>query len=168
MDLAAAGIHFEIDPLRLEAEWRDHPQAVYNAASDAALRRRDFDRANEDLSLITARIQSEIRKNPAANLGEGVKVTEDAISNCMKSDIEYMAACRKVTDARYAMNMADAAVTALEHKKRALTKLVDLWLHEYYSDPGRLGKSADTALERRRRVIEEDEANEILKEDADA
>ena len=51
----------------------------------------------------------------------------------MLTQPEYKAAVKAVNVARHDLAVANAAVNALEHRKRSLSLLVELWIREYYT-----------------------------------
>ena len=53
----------------------------------------------------------------------------------MKVQDEYLEASVAVSKAYHKVNLTQAAVTALEHRKRALEKLVDLHGQNYFAEP---------------------------------
>lgn len=132
MNLQQAGIHYQIDILKLEEEWEAHSQMVINAATALADAERDRDIAEEYRKFVKAETALAVRANPE-NYIKG-KSTDAAIDAFVETDDQCRVATKRLIEATHKKNLAQAAVLALEHKKRALTKLVDLWIHEYYSD----------------------------------
>lgn len=133
MNLQEAGIRFDIDPQRLDEEWLGHSQMVYNAGARVADAEKEFDDAKAILNQMRADIANQVRGNPAEY--GCVKTTEQIVEDAVLSQPEHRAAVKRVNAANYALGMAKAASLALEHRKRALTLLVELWEREYFSDP---------------------------------
>lgn len=122
-----------IDPLRLEDEWVRHPQMVLNVGLRIADLQHEADEAKYQLDAVTADLDKEIRDEPASY---GIsKLTETIVYNTIVAQPEYKAAVKKKLDAEHDLQKEKAISNALEHKKRALSMLVELWLREYYSDP---------------------------------
>ena len=124
---------FGIDPLRLEEEWTRHPQRVYTAAMRAATAEMEHEQAKKKLKLIGARLAMDIRLRPSHY--EALKSTDAAVQEAMIVQPEYQEAEAEVIAKQYALNDVRASVESLEHTKRALTMLVELWIKEYYSNP---------------------------------
>ena len=56
--------------------------------------------------------------------------------NAVNLDPRMKAVVEKLNGAKKHVYLHKAAVDALEHKKRALTLLAELWVKEYYSELG--------------------------------
>lgn len=166
MNFQEAGIRFGIDSLQLELEWQNHPQMVINAAQVAADRQRDFDFAKQNAEYESSRLKNDVRSNPGDYING--KVTESSIDDAVTAHPDYRLAQKAMIEAKHAMNLADGTSLALEHKKSALSKMVDLWIHEYYSDPtnGR-AKTEDRFELRRRGLSKQDEGGDAASEGID-
>ena len=126
-------LRLEIDRFQLEKEWVDQPAMMHAWSLQAAEAQLKYDEAKSRLEAVKARLDKEIRDSPA-DFGIG-KVTETVVSNAVVNQKDYQRAVREVNLARYELQIAQAAVNALEHRKRALSMLVELWVHEYYAGP---------------------------------
>ena len=126
-------LRLEIDPLRLDDEWVDQPRTYHAWAVRAADAQAAFDRAKSELDLVTADLGKQIRDNPQ-EFGLA-KVTEGSIEEAIKTQSIYAHAVEDMNERRHAMGIAQAAVQALDHRKRALSMLVELWVRDYYSRP---------------------------------
>lgn len=127
------GVRFSVDPLKLDEEWQSHPQMVYNASKEVADRQYAFDCAKTEFEQTKAELSDLIRRNPEQYTNG--KATVDAIASAVILQPEYRRGSDRVDDARHTLGLAQAASTALEHRKRALTMMVELYVREYYSDP---------------------------------
>lgn len=126
------GIRASIDEFRLEDEWQGHSQMVLNAGVLVAEKQKDFDVAKDLFERTKADLDFEIRRDPTAyNIG---KMTETAVQSAMILHPEYKIASGQVIKTRYELQQAQAIANSLEHRKRALSMLVELWMHDYYSD----------------------------------
>lgn len=162
MDLTKHNIRIEIDELRLDKEWSEHSQQVLNCGIEVAECQLRYDTAESDLKLVDAKLDRMIREDPS-HYGIS-KITEGVVTNTIIIQNEHYHADKEVNDAKYALNMAKAVSNSLEHRKRALTNLVELWLREYYSDTRPKGmteageefgnKAAYEKIHRRRRERE--------------
>lgn len=126
-------LRLEINRLRLDEEWQGQAQQFYTWSAKYAEAQQKLDAAKLDLTVHEGELNKEIRKN-YKDFGLE-KATDDTVKAAISSHTDTIRYSNKVNEARYALNMADAAVQALEHRKRALTQLVELWIREYYSEP---------------------------------
>lgn len=128
----ATELRIEINKLRLDEEWLNQPQQFYNWSVKVAEAQLKYDEAKSDLALTAAELDREIRDNPETY--GLVKTTDAVVENAIKAQPQFTASQKNVNRARYELGVAEAAVSALDQRKRALEKLVDLWTRDYYSD----------------------------------
>ncbi len=124
-------LNLKIDNLRLEKEWTNHPEQFHKCARLAADAQFAYDCAKSKLVKVSADLNRQIREEFAE---EKVKATKDEVDSAVQIDPLYLSADQKVNETRHALELAKADVQSLEHKKRALTLLVELWVKEYYSE----------------------------------
>lgn len=124
---------FAIDPNELDREWVRQPGLYHKYATDLADARREFEQAKTQLEIAAADVDSVIRSKPEKFGIE--KVTEAAVKAAVLASREYKAATDAVHNARHAVDVLQAAVTTLDHRKKALENLVDLRLANYFSEP---------------------------------
>jgi len=126
-------LRLEIDPLRLDEEWLGQPkqrQVFGELLADAQL---ELDTAKANLSVAQAETDREIREDPESY---GVaKVTENSVATAVTVHPAVKVAVKKMNEARHRVNVLQAAVDGLEHRKRALTQLVELHGQDYYATP---------------------------------
>ena len=122
-----------IDPDRLDKEWLGQPGLFFEWAERAASARQAHDRAKVERDVVKADLSRSIREDPVKFDLE--KVTESQVTAAILLQPEFKEAEEAVADAAYAMRMADAAVTALDHRRRALENLVHLHGQNYFSSP---------------------------------
>lgn len=126
-------IRLTIDKNRLDVEWEEQAIMFFVQGQKLAEAQREHDRAKAVLSLKEAQLDKEIRENSDEFFGEdSKKPTETQIKNAVVMQPEYQALEKKVIDAKYDLNIADKAITALEHRKRALTLLTELYFKDYW------------------------------------
>lgn len=123
-----------IDELALDKECIKQPQLYFTYAQKATDARRDLDEAKADQSVLAAELNKKIRSNPQ-KYGLSDKPTEASINTTVTLQKEYRDAEAVVIEAAHKLGIMSAAVTAMEHRKRALTLLVNLKGQEYYSEP---------------------------------
>lgn len=133
-------LRLEIDPYKLEQEWQSHPE-TYGYWAEMAVEAQDVhDRAKSEVDLVAAECSRAIRKNPK-NFGID-KVTDTQVAQTVLLQTEYKQALGRLHAAKRELNLAKAALDALEHRKRALSLLVELWIREYYAEAS--GKKAQS------------------------
>jgi hypothetical protein len=140
-----------IDEDRLDEEWLRQPELYNDYAVRLADARLEFDEAKIALDLMESEVAAKIRLKPERAGLDPDKLSEKAIASAIPKDPEFRKAQRALLDARHSMDVAQAAVTALEHKKRALTMLVELHGQNYFSTPARpktqMGREAHESLQ---------------------
>ena len=127
-------LRLEIDPYRLEDEWAMQPKMYFIWAEKTADAQARYDEAKSELDLTKAELDQQIRED-SASFGIDGKLTEKLIENCILTQLDYKAAVKQVIQTRHGLEHCKAAVNALEHKKRALSMHVELWIRSYYSEP---------------------------------
>lgn len=124
---------FQIDVNRLDEEWVRQPELYRRYAEAAADAKRVHEEAKNDLEVIRADVEQMVRKNPES-FGLA-KTTEGAIKTAIDLNEKVREAEEAVIEARHAMDVMQAAVGALDHRKSALGDLVRLFLADYFSKP---------------------------------
>lgn len=137
-----------IDADNLDKEWIEQPERYYLYAYELAQARLRLQEAEQELDVTAAEVEQAIRADPVAyNLP---KITEASVKACILMQAEYKIAQREVNAARHSVDLHQAMVTALDHRKRALEKLVDLWLGNYYAAPRESRVSGGAAQSQKR------------------
>ena len=113
-----------IDELSLDKECIRLPTQYLQAAHNSAQAKRDQNEAKSQLDVVHAELGSAIRQSPEKYGLD--KVTESSITATILAQKSYKQARQAFDQACYEAEMAQALVWAMEHKKRALTLLVDL------------------------------------------
>lgn len=132
---------FALDPNRLDAEWVEQPRLYHVHAVKLADARETWERAKAGRDVVTAELDRFVRRDPAAFGLE--KVTESGVEKAVILQIRHKDATEKVITAKHGMDVMQAMVDALDHRKRALEKLVDLRLAHYFSEPRAKGETAE-------------------------
>lgn len=122
----------QIDKLDLVNEMEVHAQMFAKWAGLLEQAQGDRDDAKDELELIAADFDSAIRAEPEDYGIE--RVTEGAIKSAILTQDQYREVKRKILDAERRVNAYTAAVRTMEHRKRMLEKMADLWLGGYYSE----------------------------------
>ena len=157
-----SGFRLEIDPLRLDKEWLEQPMLYHAAAVRAADAQHALDEAKAKMEQTWAETANNIRTNP--ELYEVAKATEKAVEEATYLQPDYKIEVKAYNRAKHEKALADADVQALDHRKRALTLLVELWIREYYIDKSPVARTAESedwekrqTRNRGRRRLEEQE-----------
>jgi len=122
-----------IDENALDKEWTFQPRLYFRYAAKLADAKRDADQAKTEVELTKAELELAIRTNPEKF--DLQKVTESAVASTVLAQAEYGRVRQADLDARHTVDILQAAVAALDHRKRALEGLVQLRLANYYSSP---------------------------------
>lgn len=123
----------DIDQDSLDEEWMGQSKLYYSHAAQLAEARFQWAEAKTELEVLEAELGSKVREDP----GEfGLdKITEKGVESAVLQTREYQKAVTKVNRKKYEVDVLEAAVTALEHRKRALEGLVTLYGLNYWSEP---------------------------------
>ena len=122
---------FRIDNKHLDVEWEAQAQRSFEIGRYAAEARFALDDARRLLDLAESEAALAVRQNPAAY---GLtKPTEGAITATVTALPEIQAKIDAVNKARRDFELVNTAMTAIEHKKKALESLTQLKQMNYYS-----------------------------------
>jgi response regulator RpfG family c-di-GMP phosphodiesterase len=141
--------HFTVDESRLVEEWIAHPQRVYEYAQLAADIRAKLDELKRRDEVIRAETSLSVRRTPEAY---GLtKVTEGLIESIVVTNSDVLESAQDITDCKHKLDLAMAAVTAMENKKKALECIVQLHTTSYFANP-RNPKSIEAEIDREYRA----------------
>lgn len=149
----------QIDIYNLEKEWTEQPQLYYKYAVELADAKLRLDEAKRELDVTKAELDTDIRQFP--NEYSVAKVTETSVAKALITTDDYQRAVKDVDKLSHEVRMLDAMIWALEHRKKALTSLVELHLANYYSEPPvpKESKQIDGARARRLRSKDRKDRN---------
>ena len=122
-----------IDETALDVEWLEQPRLFMKYAQHLAEMRKRLDAAKEQLDLVRAELDKDIRMNP--DKYEISKITETVVSNTIITQPEYREANKEMIDAKFEVDIAMAAVRAFDQRKDALENLVKLHGQQYFAGP---------------------------------
>lgn len=142
---------FEIDVLSLHKEWEKQPELYLTYAEKLAKAKRNLDRIKNQLEVIRSTVSMKIRNNPSKFGIE--KVTESCITSAVLTHKKVKAGIKKVTQAKYKVDMYLASVGACDHRKKALENLVYLQGQGYYAEPHIDNETKQKMEERRKKTI---------------
>ncbi len=135
---------FEPDRYHLDEELVNQPRYYFEFAERLADARRDHERAEANKDLTYAELDQKMRANPEVFGIE--KVTEGSVKQAITVHKKYQSAVATAIDAKHDMDVLQGAVTALDHRKRALEKLCELFLANYFANP-RINGDSRTKME---------------------
>jgi hypothetical protein len=125
--------HFEIDVNQLAEEWVMLPQNVFSYTCNAAEARLQYEEAKRLHDVLRADTSLAIRRNPEQY---GIlKVTEAMVDAALELDPKVQESAKNVIDKKNELDIAVAAINALDAKKKGLECLVHLHATAYYSNP---------------------------------
>ena len=119
----------EIDENMLEREWIDQSSLYMSYSIEAAEAGKHKDDIKEELEIIRAQTSLRIREDSEK------KMTEAMVASAITLDENCQTAVSNYNQAVYEYNMIQAVIKSLDHKKKALENLVQLWVNGYYSVP---------------------------------
>lgn len=145
-------MRLDIDPLRLDDELIGQPRQRGQFGELHADAQKDLDDAKANLSVAEAEADRDIRENPG---DYGIdKLSEARISAAVTLHPAVKVALKKVNEAKYKLNVLQAAIDGLEHRKRALSDLVTLHGQDYFAVP-----RMPTGIKAENRKREKDESD---------
>jgi hypothetical protein len=121
------------DKNRLDEEWVEQPKLYFKYAQKLAFANEREDEAKAELNVERAEVEIVVRNNPTKYKIE--KVTEALVTAVVTGHPRVQRAMEAYIKAKRRAAILDAAVKALDHRKKALENLV--WLHgqNYFSEP---------------------------------
>lgn len=123
----------DIDKYCLDEEWVDQPAIYAKYARKLANARKDLDEAKATYDVIKASVSQQVYTAPEKfNIQ---KVTENKVQCVVTLQKECRDAHQAVIDSKHAVDIMTAMVTALDHRKSALERLVTLHGQDYFSSP---------------------------------
>lgn len=124
-----------IDELKLDEEWVRQPGLYFKYAHRLADARTEMDNASAALDVVFAEVETKIRRKPASYGIDAERVTEAMVKSAVTRHKDYVAAGSRLIDAQHKVRVLEATVNAIEHRRSALTRLVELKQMDYFSEP---------------------------------
>jgi hypothetical protein len=121
-----------IDQNLLDREWINQPKFFFRYACMLADARKAYEEAKANMKIVAADADQKVRMG-ASKREE--KVTEALVLATVQRRNDYREAEQAVINTKHNVDILDAVVTALEHRKVALENLVRLHGQEYFSSP---------------------------------
>lgn len=119
-----------IDEHALEIALREHPQLMYDAGMQLATSISQRDESKQKLDEIEALVDKELRQAAATS---GEKTTEKEIESNKKLDKRVKAANDDFLESKLTAQQWQVLKDSFEQRSYALSKLVDLYIANYYS-----------------------------------
>lgn len=123
----------EIDKNNLDEEWLRQPKLYHSYALRLADAKDTLTRTKAELELVTAEVSMRVRLHP--DDFSLPKITDSSVESAVLKTAEYKKALLQFHKAKHEVDVLEAAVSALEHKKRALENLVILEGRDYWAEP---------------------------------
>lgn len=148
-----------IDKNLLDDEWIAQPKMCLVWSLQLENAEDDFEAAKTNFEVVKAEVELEIRNNPERcdELPEGAveknKVTEKMVASAMIRQTKYAEAQQEWIQAKYRVGVLRAAVKSIDHRKKALEKLVDLHGQQYFASPRASDRSKEAVDEIEKRHI---------------
>lgn len=135
-----------IDRTALDEEWLKQPAMYRYFATQAEDANTEADRLEAAVKVVDAEIEKEIREWAEKNES---KVTDKSVAADVLNNPKHQQVVEKALNARHeARVLNNAVVRSLDHRKKALEKLVELELNGYNSTPKEPREMKDTFKER--------------------
>lgn len=122
-----------IDHSALDVEWLEQPRLMFKYTSLQASLQQQYSQEEENMAVIKAELDKAIRMDPESY--EIVKITETVVSNTIISQADYQNQLARLNEILFELNIAKAAVKAIDCKKSALENLVRLHGQNYFAGP---------------------------------
>jgi hypothetical protein len=144
---------------RLDEDCDSNPKLAFEWGEALAEARKNTSLAKNNLKLIAAELDNDIRSNPAKFDLE--KATDKAVEACVLTQICYQNAQQELIDAEYEEAVLQAFVFAVSDRKQQITNRANLHGQQYWSKPNMTEESkkrtreevqqeADKAVNKRR------------------
>jgi len=135
----------EMDLNCLDEMWLEQPRLYHRYAKKLATAKQKLEEDKAELELCKAELDRDIRSNPANFNLE--KITENVVSNTIITQERYRSLQAQLLDTKHEVDVLQAAVTTLDHRKRALENLVSLHGQDYFSTPRPKDNTSKEAIE---------------------
>lgn len=124
---------YDIEDYDLDKHWSKQARSYAFWGWKWAEAKRDLDQAEDQLELTKAELDSDIRNEPEKF--DIPKITESAIKNAILAHPRHKEAIKKINNLRLEVNKLSVALTALDHKKKALENKVVLFCRNFDAEP---------------------------------
>lgn len=144
--------YIEIDMHDLARGWAEHSGRYFKLSLRLATARNDCSEAKINQDLCQAQMMDKIGSNPTKY--SLTKTTDAAIKAAVVASKEYQAATERVNETKFAQDILQGGLDAMDHRKRALENIVTLRGQAYFADPvDNSGGEAERHLNREAALI---------------
>jgi len=144
---------FELDLLTLDTLWLEQPQLVAQHGRELANAKDKLERSKAGLDVARAEVENMITADPE-KFGLA-KTTVSAINAAVEVHPDITSARDRLFKNKHKVDLLQALMTALDHRKRALEGLVSLHGQQYFASP-RLDENGRKAVtDQTRRSVKE-------------
>jgi len=137
---------FDIDINRLDEEWINQPKIFFKYAAELADAKRRLEEVRAETDVLRAAGDRALRDNPTS-FGLPEKITETLISNTVLQQPKYQDALKTCRIKKHRVDILQAAVSALDHRKSALERLVSLHGQNYFAVPKPIDERSIEAID---------------------
>jgi len=137
----ATSSEFFANKNKLDWESERHGDLVYKYAEELANAKAELEDLKLVLEIERAELDKDIRADPEA-WGIG-KITEEAVRTTILLQTVIKKLTRKINKAKHHVDIVQAALTALEAKRRSMDNLVSLHGQQYFASSSSHGVSSD-------------------------
>lgn len=123
----------KIDEDALDLELLDQASLFMKYAKHLAEMRKDLEEIKQMLDIKKADLDKSIRENPEKFKIE--KVTEGSISSAILTDKDFQRVSQGYLNAKYEVDMAQAAVNSMNMRKEMLEGMIKLLAQSYFAGP---------------------------------
>ena len=124
---------FDIDKNRLDDEWLNQPKLYFRWAVQLEDARDALESEKAKFDVVKSELDLAIRTKPDDY--DLPKVTDKSVAAVLITTSDYKEAQQSMFEAKHRVGILQAAVTAMDHRKKALEKLVDLHGQKYFAQP---------------------------------
>ncbi len=126
---------FNLDENLLDKEWINQVAHFFKYARKLARARKGHEEAKADLAVTEAELARDIRASPEAFQLPPKPPANDVVEKTILLRVEHTRARDAVIIAKHRVDVLQAYVDALDHRKKALENLVHLRAMNYFSEP---------------------------------
>lgn len=154
---------FELDRNNLDIEWEKQPKLYHRFAYKLANARQTLEEAKARMELVEASLGLDMRNNPEKY--DLPKTADKTIEAAVLVHPKYQRAKKGWIEAKHRVDLLDAAVKTLDHRKKALENEVSLFLADYFSRPTVKGGSGQRVMDETSKQHARKKINRALNED---
>ena len=122
-----------IDEDALDLECLEQATLMIKYSTKLADLKKERDLKKEEMDLVKAELDKEIRGNPESF--DIVKITETVVTNTIIAQEKYKDIMKKYLTAKYEVDVATGVVSAVEQRKSMIEALIKLHGQQYFAGP---------------------------------